>query len=352
MTEEDSSVFDFLNAPLGLLEDGTTKTFGHVLNSTELAEGSADGTLDGGGEALKDKVAVGVPGKGSILEEKVLVDGVLMGFSDTLPDAVLRSDEGTGEENGDGIDGVVHVDEVAHLTFGDDFGLLNTTAVSKGLDKAGIKLGKHAKKVVFRADFLGDATGEENGADGLATVPLEPPQDSTVSELGDGGGLGEHALGHAFNLIDGEHFELVDTLLEHLLFFGNGRGAPQFVDGGEVLLFSPDLQRDDLAVWTGGLDGLATAVANELACSTGAFEAIDGVEGEDEGVHGIGGALTTRKDMVTVDGLTANIPVIERFAGVGTSIVQIRGNAHLLYKANGNGGRVAVENFCRSLCSF
>ena len=220
LTEEDSSVFDFLNAPLGLLEDGTTKTFGHVLNSTELAEGSADGTLDGGGEALKDKVAVGVPGKGSILEEKVLVDGVLMGFSDTLPDAVLRSDEGTGEENGDGIDGVVHVGEVAHLTFGDDFGLLNTTAVSKGLDKAGIKLGKHAKKVVFRADFLGDATGEENGADGLATVPLEPPQDGAVGELGDGGGLGEHALGHTLGLVNSQHSAFCHASFGNFLFPG------------------------------------------------------------------------------------------------------------------------------------
>ena len=318
----------------------------------KLSDGNADGALDNGGETLEGEVAVGIPGEGTVLEEEVLLGGVQTTLGDEVPNAVLRGDEGAGEENGNGIDGMVHVSEITHLAFFNNFDLLNTVKVGYGFGKTIIELGKHAKEIVSGTNLFGDAARNENGADRLATVTLEPPQDSTVSELGDGGGLGEHALGHAFNLIDGEHFELVDTLLEHLLFFGNGRGAPQFVDGGEVLLFSPDLQRDDLAVWTGGLDGLATAVANELACSTGAFEAIDGVEGEDEGVHGIGGALTTRKDMVTVDGLTANIPVIERFAGVGTSIVQIRGNAHLLYKANGNGGRVAVENFCRSLCSF
>ena len=107
-----------------------------------------------------------------------------------------------------------------------------------------------------------------------------------------------------------------------------------------------------MAIWASGLNGLAAAVADELARGASTFTAIDSVESKDESVHGISGTLTARKDMITVDGLTANIPVIKGSASVGAGVVQVCGDAHFLYNANGNGGRVAVENFCSFLCSF
>ena len=352
LTHGDAAILDFDNAPLGLFENSATEALGGITNGAKLAKGVADGALDGRGEALEGEVAVRVPSEGSVLEQEVLFGLGLAAFGNEVPDTVLRGDEGAGEQDGDGINGVVHVGEVAHIAFGDDFGLLSAIEVDEGLSKARVELGEHAEEVVFCADFLRDAAGEEDGADGLATVTLEPPQDSTVSELGDGGGLGEHALGHAFGFVDGEHFELGDALPESPLFFWDGGGAVQIVDGGEVLLFSPDLQRDDLAVWTGGLDGLPAAVADELACGAGAFEAVDGVEGKDEGVHGIGGALAAGEDVVEVDGFATDVPGIEGFAGVRASVAQVGSDAHFPSEAGSNGGRVTFKGLCGFLCGL
>ena len=290
-------------------------------------------------------MAVGVPSEGAVLEEEVFFGLGLMAFGHEIPDAVLRGDEGAGEENGDGVDGMVHVGEIAHVAFGDDFGLLDAVFFV-GLDEAGVELGEHAEEVVAVADFLGDAAGDEGGADGLAAAGLEPAEDGAVGELGDGGGLGEHALGHAFGFVDGEHFELGDALPESPLFFWDGGGAVQLVDGFDVFAFRPDLQGDELAVRAGCLNGLPAAVADELACGAGAFEAVDGVEGKDEGVHGVGSAPAAGKDVVKVDGLVSNVSGVERFAGVGAGVVEVGGDAHLAGEAGGDGGGVALEGFC------
>ena len=166
-----------------------------------------------------------------------------------------------------------------------------------------------------------------------------------MGKLGDGRSLGEHTLGHALDLIDGEHFELVDTLLEELLFFGDGGSASQFVDGCEILLFGPDLQGDDLTVRAGGLNGLSAAITDELTRSAGTFKAINGVEGEDEGIHSVRGTLATGEDVVEVDGFAADIAGIEGFAGVGAGVAQVGGDAHFAGEAGGDGGGVAIKGF-------
>ena len=174
LTEEDASVFDAFDAPLSLFENSATEALGGITNGAKLAKGVADGALDGRGEALEGEVAVRVPSEGSVLEQEVLLVLGLAAFGDEVPDAVLRGDEGAGEQDGDGINGVVHVGEVAHIAFGDDFGLLNAIEVDEGLSKARVELGEHTKEVIFCANFFGDAAREEDGADGLATVGLEP----------------------------------------------------------------------------------------------------------------------------------------------------------------------------------
>ena len=166
-----------------------------------------------------------------------------------------------------------------------------------------------------------------------------------MGKLGDGRSLGEHTLGHALDLIDGEHFELVDTLLEELLFFGDGGSASQFVDGCEILLFGPDLQGDDLTVRAGGLNGLSAAITDELTRSAGTFKAINGVEGEDEGIHSVRGTLATGEDVVEVDGFATDIAGIEGFAGVGAGVAQVGGEAHFAGEAGGDGGGVAIKGF-------
>lgn len=202
LAEEDTVVLDFLNAPLGFFKGGTAKAFGGVADGAEFAEGGANGAFDGGGEALEGEVSVGIPSEGAVGSEKELFFLGLPAFDHEIPDVVVGGDEGAGEEDGDGVDGVVHVGEVAHVAFGDDSGLLDAILLI-GLDEPDVELGEHAEEVVVGTDFFGDAAGDEGGADGLAAAGLEPTEDGAVGELGDGGGLGEHALGHALSLIDG-----------------------------------------------------------------------------------------------------------------------------------------------------
>ena len=221
LAQESTIAFDFLDTPLSFFKDCATKTLGYVLYCTELTEGGADCTFNGGGESLKGEIAVGVPSKGAVLEKKGFIVRILMRLGDDRPDAVLRGDEGTGEKDGNGIDGVVHMGEITHSTFFNNLGFLDTVKICYGFGEASVKLGEHTKEVVSGTNFLGNTTGNKNGTNGLTPVCLEPTQNSAVGELGDGRGLSEHTFGHTFDLVDREHFKLVDTLLKDPFFLGN-----------------------------------------------------------------------------------------------------------------------------------
>ena len=322
LANDDATVFDVDDAPLRLFEDGAPEAFGGVADGAEFAEGGANGVFDGGGEALEGEVSVGIPSEGAVGSEKELFFLGLPAFDHEIPDVVVGGDEGAGEEDGDGVDGVVHVGEVAHVAFGDDSGLLDAILLI-GLDEPDVELGEHAEEVVVGTDFFGDAAGDEGGADGLAAAGLEPAKDGTVGELGDGGGLREHALGHAFGFVNGEHSELFDPPPGDVAFFADGACAFQPLDGGKVFTLRADLEGDDLPIGAGGLERLPAAVADELSGGAGAFEAIDGVEGEDKGVHRVRGALAMGEDVVEIHRLASDVPGVEGLAGVGAGEVEV-----------------------------